>query len=47
MGAEAGVSGLRGFSFVGGDWEGPNSDLGSEGYVSLTINYRPTAPGSQ
>ena len=47
MGAEAGVSGLRGFSFVGSDWEGPNSDLGSEGYVSLTINYRPAAPRSQ
>jgi hypothetical protein len=41
LGAETGVPGLRGFSLLGSDWEGPNSDLGAEGYASLTINFRP------
>lgn len=46
LGAEAGVSGLRGFSFAGSDWEGPNADLGAEGYASVTVNFRPQAPDS-
>jgi hypothetical protein len=45
MGAEAGVSGLRGLSFTGSDWKGPNSDLGLNGYVSLKVNYRPQGVG--
>ncbi len=38
---EAGVSGLRGFSFEGSDWEGPNADLKTTPYVSIGITFRP------
>jgi hypothetical protein len=45
IGAEAGVAGLRGLSFTGSDWKGPNSELGLNGYVALKINYRPQGVG--
>ncbi|MFL6547917.1 MAG: hypothetical protein ACJ8OJ_04435 [Povalibacter sp.] len=44
VGAAAGLAGLRGFTFAGTEWEGPNTDMGSDGYVGLTINFRPVAP---
>lgn len=47
LAAEAGIAGLRGFSFAGSDWQGPNSDLGSDGYVSIAVNYRPELPSSR
>jgi len=39
--AEAGVSGFRGFGFIGSDWENPNADAGTSPYVTIGINFRP------
>ena len=43
LAAEAGVAGFRGFSFAGSDWEGPNTDVGTDLYISVRINFRPGA----
>lgn len=40
---EGGISGYRGFSFIGSDWKGPNSRSGSSPYVSLRFGFRPPA----
>lgn len=40
---EGGVSGFRGFAFVGGDWQGPNSSGGTSPYIGLRIGFRPPA----
>jgi hypothetical protein len=44
--AEAGVSGLRGLSFHGSNWQSPDTELGSSPYVSVGISYRPSGPAS-
>ncbi|MBB6095178.1 hypothetical protein HNQ60_004068 [Povalibacter uvarum] len=41
LGAEVGVAGFRGFTFSGSDWEGPNSDLGTDAYATIRVNFRP------
>lgn len=40
-GAEIGVSGIRGLSLVGNDWQGVETKLDSTGFALLTINLRP------
>lgn len=40
---EGGISGFRGFGFVGSDWQGPNSSNGTSPYVSLRFGFRPPA----
>ena len=44
--AEAGVSGLRGFSVRSGDWQAPDTELGSSPYLSLAISFRPSVSGA-
>jgi hypothetical protein len=41
LGFEIGVSGLRGLSLVGGDWEPPETKLQNTGFALLTLNVRP------
>ncbi len=41
--AEIGVSGIRGLSLVGGDWQGLETKLDSTGFALLTVNFRPAA----
>jgi hypothetical protein len=41
LGLEVGVSGLRGLSLVGGDWEQPETKLQNTGFALLTLNVRP------
>jgi hypothetical protein len=41
FGVEAGVSGLRGLTIVGGDWQSPDTRLDNAAYALLTINLRP------
>jgi hypothetical protein len=41
VGVEVGVSGLRGLSIVGGDWQGAETKLDNTGFALLTINLRP------
>jgi hypothetical protein len=41
LGAEVGISGIRGLSIVGGQWEGVDTKLSRTGYALLTFNYRP------
>ncbi len=43
LGVEAGVSGLRGLSIVGGQFESLQTHMSNTGYASLTINLRPEA----
>lgn len=45
--AEAGLSGFRGFGFVGSDWQGPNSGSGTSPYLSLGIGFRPAVTGDR
>lgn len=46
FGGEVGVSGIRGFSLVGSNWESADSELDSTGYALLTFNFRPgSIPG--
>jgi hypothetical protein len=40
-GLEAGVSGLRGMTLIGGDWQSPDTRLDNAGFALLTINLRP------
>jgi hypothetical protein len=40
---EGGVSGYRGFGFIGSDWEGPNAHAGTSPYVTVRIGFRPPA----
>jgi hypothetical protein len=47
VGAEAGVSGFRGFSFSGGEWQDLKGSLGTDPYVTLTVTFRPSLAGSQ
>jgi hypothetical protein len=47
IGAEIGVSGLRGLSIVGGEWEGLDTKLDRTGFALLTINFRPAMPQSR
>lgn len=44
IGAEVGVSGIRGLSLVGSDFEEVEVDLDQTGYALLTINFRPGVP---
>ena len=39
---EAGISGLRGFSYSGSQWNDMNSNLGTTPYVSIGISFRPS-----
>lgn len=41
VGAETGVSGLRGFSFSGSEWQHPRVALSSDPYLTLTLTFRP------
>jgi hypothetical protein len=41
VGGEAGVSGFRGFSFSGSQWQEPQGSLGTDPYVVLTATFRP------
>jgi hypothetical protein len=42
LGFEVGVSGLRGLSLVGNDWQDADTRLGNTGYAFLTFNFRPS-----
>jgi hypothetical protein len=42
LGIEAGVSGIRGLSVVGGDWQGVETKFDHTGFVLLTLNFRPS-----
>jgi hypothetical protein len=44
LGAEIGVSGIRGLSLVGSDFEEVEVDLDETGYGLVTINFRPGVP---
>jgi hypothetical protein len=44
IGAEAGYSGFSGLSFVGGDWQGLQTNLSGTGYGLVTLNFRPQTP---
>jgi len=41
LGFEVGVSGLRGLSLVGGDWQDVDTRLDNTGFAWLTFNFRP------
>jgi hypothetical protein len=41
LAAEIGVSGIRGLSIVGGDYQDPETKLDSTGFVLLMLNFRP------
>lgn len=41
FGAEAGVSGLRGLSFAGEEWQGIETRLNRTGYAMISVNFRP------
>lgn len=41
LGVEAGVSGIRGLSLVGGDWQDPETKLDNTGFALLTVTVRP------
>jgi hypothetical protein len=43
LGFEVGVSGLRGLSIVGGDWEAPETKLDNTGFALLMLNLRPAS----
>lgn len=47
VGGETGVSGLRGFSFSGGDWQHPRVSLSSDPYFVLTATFRPALAGTE
>jgi len=40
LGAEAGVSGLRGLSLQGNDWQDAEAKLDHTGYVEVRLNWR-------
>jgi hypothetical protein len=42
LGLEVGVSGIRGLSLVGSDWQGLETKLDHTGFVLATVNFRPT-----
>lgn len=42
LGLDVGVSGLRGLSLVGGDWQGVETKLDNTGFVLATVNFRPS-----
>jgi hypothetical protein len=44
FGVEVGVSGLRGLTMVGGDWQAPDTRLDNTGFALLTLNLRPGSP---
>jgi hypothetical protein len=41
IGGEAGVSGFRGFSFSGSQWQEPKGSFGTDPYLVLTATFRP------
>jgi hypothetical protein len=41
---EVGISGLRGLTIVGGDYEAPETKLGHTGFALFSINIRPGEP---
>jgi len=42
LGGETGLSGFRGFSFSGREWQHPRVDLASAPYLVLTVTFRPS-----
>ena len=42
LGFNAGIGGLRGLRFSGGDWKGTEFDVSSSPYIGLNLNYRPS-----
>jgi hypothetical protein len=42
LGLEVGVSGTRGLSLVGSDWQGLETKLDNTGFVLATVNFRPS-----
>ena len=47
FGVEVGVSGLRGLTIVGGDWQAPDTRLDNTAYALLTLNLRPGPPSGR
>jgi hypothetical protein len=47
FGVEAGVSGLRGLTIVGGDWQAPDTRLDNTAFALLTLNLRPGSPSGR
>jgi hypothetical protein len=47
IGGEAGMSGFRGFSLSGGDWQKPERSRSSDPYVTLTVTFRPALVGAE
>jgi hypothetical protein len=41
LGARAGVGGLRGVRFSGGDFDWPDVNVGSSGFFAIDLNFRP------
>ena len=47
LGGEAGLSGLRGFSFSGGKWQAPEDNRGTDPYFLLTVTFRPSLAAAE
>jgi hypothetical protein len=47
VGGEIGLSGLRSFSFSGGEWQAPEGKLGTDPYFLLTMTFRPSLAAAE